>query len=153
MLILDINIQGGISSKYHSLFSICVLMFYSGKLLSSRIAQVYIFYWICLFVYVHSSHYKEQIRANLLKHSSGCLQICLSELGIHCDLGPCWEPLVPIGAWESCTLQRTKQINNWLQGTPLDALLKHMCCNKDNIPKVQCARWLQICSHQQASSN
>lgn len=41
------------------------------------------------------------------------------------------------GVSEPCTLWRANQINNWLQGTVLDAASEHVCWNKDNIPRVQ----------------
>lgn len=61
-------------------------------------------------------------------------------------------PGVLRGVGEPCTLWRTNQINHWLQGSPRDAAPEHVCWSKDNIPRVQPDRWLQICSHQQPSA-
>lgn len=67
------------------------------KIVIYRIEQVYIFIdsaYLC----VLSTLLEEQTHAYLFKHSSDCLQVFLFELEIHCDLGLCWELLVPSGA-------------------------------------------------------
>lgn len=116
-----------------------------------RIEQVYIF--------IDSAYLRvRSAPSQKNKHMLTCLSIHLTVCRFF-SLWTLWSwsllgtPGAFSGIRESCTLHRTKQINNSLQGALLVALLKHMCCDKDNSPKVQHARWLQICGYQQAISN